>query len=351
MVTRQATRLKQSSKRNSTHPMNAASEFHSTGGGGSGSDSTNTSGYTWPGGATTQVERLAEARRHRRKQQGMCGRHMRKVEEEASLSLDAQVHLITERQADMEAKQEQRLESLASALTSLKEGMVREGLIAASPRSHRSVAPSLQGSPTNHLPGGGLRAPSHRPPPDRPAGGGGGGSNHPVPPLALDSALQQRQRAERRVELSQQRLEQTRLAQLQQRSRATPTAVETLGPVPSSALERAKAAAAKQQQQPQSGLLGFTPTVPPTIAAKLGMQPSSSLNASAGPTPQASPFGTGPSTPLEKLVGRAPAAATPTQPQAGGGGGASSGGWFGGGVRVTSQAAAPGMASVREERR
>ena len=112
MVTRQATRLKQSSKRNSTHPMNAASEFlHSTGGGGSGSDSTNTSGYTWPGGATTQVERLAEARRHRRKQQGMCGRHMRKVEEEASLSLDAQVHLITERQADMEAKQEQRLES------------------------------------------------------------------------------------------------------------------------------------------------------------------------------------------------------------------------------------------------
>ena len=122
-------------------------------------------GYTWLGGGTSLTERLAEARRHRRKQQAMCGRHMRKVEEVASLSLESQIARITERQADMEAKQDQRLESLASALGSLKEGMVREGLIAASPRSHRSHAASLQPSPEHGLH---LRTPKHRPPPDIP---------------------------------------------------------------------------------------------------------------------------------------------------------------------------------------
>ena len=48
-------------------------------------------GYTWQGGGATLMERSAEGRRHRRKQQAMCARYMRYVEEEASLSLDAQV--------------------------------------------------------------------------------------------------------------------------------------------------------------------------------------------------------------------------------------------------------------------
>ena len=162
-----------------------------------------------------------------------------------------------------------------------------------------------------------------------------------------------------------------RRTQLQQRSRATPTAVEALNTAPSRA--------AQQPQQslppPQSGLLGFTPTMPPTIAAKLGCGTGFPLSASqqpsANPTPQASPFGTtGPSTPLEKLVGvgggnaRAPAAAAPSAAEqagagggsSGGGGGGSCGGWCFGGVRISStpQAAAapaPGMAPVREERR
>ena len=86
-------------------------------------------GFAWDGGGTTQMERLAEGRRHRRKQQSMCAKYMRTVEDEAARSIEAQVSLITEKQADMEAKSDQRLESLAAGISSLKESFLREGLI------------------------------------------------------------------------------------------------------------------------------------------------------------------------------------------------------------------------------
>ena len=68
-------------------------------------------GYLWLGGST-QSERLLEARRHRRKQVAMCAAYVKNVEEAASASVASQVSAISERQADLESKQEQRLESV-----------------------------------------------------------------------------------------------------------------------------------------------------------------------------------------------------------------------------------------------
>ena len=219
----------------------------------------------------------------------MCGRHMRKVEEEASLSLDAQVHLITERQTDMEAKQEQRLESLASALTSLKEGMVREGLIAASPRSHRSVAPSLQGSPANHLLAA-VCAHHHtaRRRADRPVEE----EEEAATILAASrSRLRPPTEAESRAARQQQRLEQARLAQLQQierRRRPWRRSVSAFfGARESQGRRKAAAAAAVRTAQlhPDSasyycGKAGYAAVLQPKCLSEARTQ--------------ASPFGTGP---------------------------------------------------------
>ena len=293
--------------------------------------STSCEGYTWMGGGASYFERSSEARRHRRKQQAMCarcvhahvhahpaskptalgleprkrlsccdrpppracGRHMRVVEEEAALALDAQVQLITKRQADMDTKQDQRLESLASGLTSLHDAMMREGLIMPSPRSHRSMAASNQGTPTGT--GGFPRAPSHRRPPEVPSPpdprqrvGAADNNKGPVPPLLNAKGLEALQQKEQRRE------------DLRQRHRAAPQHptgnIYNLGPVPDAAPPReyttsvyddtrsARAAAGG------GGMLGFTPTMPPSVAAKLGMKASApSAATSVGPSPSIYP--------------------------------------------------------------
>ena len=112
-------------------------------------------GYTWKGGGggggISATEAAAEARRHRRRQAAMCSRHRRHVEEMESTTLEAQVAGITERQTDMELKQESRLESMISGLASLKDGLQRDGVLVSqspypSPRIRAGKAAGAGGS-------------------------------------------------------------------------------------------------------------------------------------------------------------------------------------------------------------
>ena len=276
----------------------ALSAFASGGGNGGGSPkaaaaaSAAHEGFLWEGGGATPTERMAEGRRHRRKQQAMCLRYMRTVEEEQARSIEAQVALITERQESMEAKQDQRLESLASGLTAIKEGLVREGLMSASPLStHRSVGghsrlssplrtgntatpaghfgPASGASHTGHpTPYSGEPPPPHRAPPPPPP---------PPPPHAAPFGSTHGDASERR---------------------------RTSSPVPPLRLPGHEAAGLGPggREEPGRGRLG-RPEIPPTVAARLPAPGPAAASSSSG----ASSWG--PSPVLPPIVASAPAMA------------------------------------------
>ena len=194
----------------------------------------------------------------------------------------------------MEAKQDQRLESLASGLSSINDGMIREGILPSSPRSHRSHAGSVQPSPEtrahalarSHARDQQAR---HRPPPEIPAAAaaqlrasqlaaalqGGAAPEVAVPPLPLNA---------RGLEaLAQQELQRQRRGSGDRgvRGRAPPpqhSATPTLGPLATPAGLAAPAgfivtqpnSGPPQRPLPNPGPLGPAPPLPPAVAAKLG---------------------------------------------------------------------------------
>lgn len=143
-------------------------------------------GYAWEGGSTA-AERQAEGRRHRRRQSNLCLRHVRRMEEQAALSLEAQVHAISKSQTDMDAKFEQRLEGVVSSLTRVREGLKSSGLIIG---GSNSASPRITAAPRPGL-GGSAAADRHRTAPKMPSGGGSIGGDicaaadgsRPLPPL------------------------------------------------------------------------------------------------------------------------------------------------------------------------
>lgn len=214
-------------------------------------------GYVWTGSGSS-LERQAEGRWHRRRQATMTARYLRQVEEEEALSLKSQVATITERQAEAETKQETRLESVASSLSSIKEGLHKGGLIASpSPYPRKRDDGGRGATGASGAPRGATRAAAP-----------GAAIAAAAFSKSIGERLQQHRLPPQMSEAEAKRAQQpARLAPLREPSAAP----REPGAEPAAAPPAASGAEPTAFTRP-SGPIGHAPSCPPHIAAKLQQQ-------------------------------------------------------------------------------